>query len=173
MKDTVENFVPDIRLQARGPEASTVESDSGASRSARSDSQCTADTSAGHTMDEDPWLMDSLPFSSDAGGTTASAAVDHTTARAAVHGPALPEDAYDQIYDNWEGIVNYNRPEEVQADDSHGNGRGESLLDEFVGGREHSPDAPTRAHDAVVEQEGPSFDLDGMSAEAVQDAIGM
>ncbi len=106
MKDTVKNFVPDIRLQARGPEASTVESDSGALRSARSDLQCTDDTSAGHTMDEDPWLMDGLSFSSDAGGTTASVAADHTTAQAAVYGPALPEDAYDQIYDIWEGIVN-------------------------------------------------------------------
>lgn len=47
------------------------------------------------------------------------------------------------------------------------------MLDEFVGGREHSPDVPTRAHNTVVEQEGPSFDLGGMSAEAVRDAIGM
>lgn len=170
MKDAVENFIPNDPLPTRNPNSMTgarsLHSASGAS-SMSSKSRLAADRLSNTELEDDPWLEQGVPL--EAEDRTASASV----ARPTVHGPALIGDAYEQIYDNWEGIVSYNRPEEEQPDSSQEDGVGGSLLDELTGQRGDGRRAAAVVDDTDVEREGPRFDLGGISAQAVQDAIGM
>ena len=83
----------------------------------------------------------------------------------AVHGPAIEDDPQDQIYDNWTGILQFNRPQEEEDESAPRNGNDILLTQNWLQ-REFEPEVV-----AQLAAEGPVADLSGVSAEAARDLI--
>lgn len=179
MKDTLENFIPDL-LSVPTLQQPEEPSNSGASPSPNP-GLLVPETLSRTALVQDPWLAEGVPMApantrepAEKGSYERREVTDSGSASTvtAVHGPALADDAYEQIYDNWEGVVSYNRPEEAETDELLDYGAA-SLLDVLQDGQGSGEgSAAVSGEDTAVVKEGPSFNLGTMSAEAVREAIG-
>ncbi len=172
MRDHAEDFVSaEIHAGASiSQHATASEVYTGASIEAPNSQFSAPPTSLASLAVEDPWLQaHDVPYPGipTHPGTPQATESGAQQAAPAIHGPALPDDPVGQIYDNWHGLQQYNRPEPAENQNEpempcESESKDVSLAEEW-----------TQAEQAELEAEGPHLNvLDSLTGEAVRDAIG-